>query len=248
MVCQEFLWYYGLKRGDRMDKFFRKLVFKIILVSVVAIVFINVILLIPNNHVEHSNDWIGFYGSFISTIIAGVFGGYITYKGVRETIDDNRTLEAERQKLSIRPALQIRMRDTQGYFEDNEENKKYSLNFHDALDGPIKDAVMISICLEVVNLGTGFATHMLFKLFIDGDEENKQSDAVFYSIGKGEKIKYYINGINILKFEEVKKIKVIIQCKDMLLNEYVQEINMSIKEYQVFMNSCGILEERKKES
>lgn len=42
-----------------------------------------------------------------------------------------------------------------------------------------------------------------------------------------------------------KNIKVLIECKDMLLNDYSQEMTIQVKGYQSKMISCGTIAETK---
>lgn len=227
------------------NRLFTKIIVITVIVSILSIGLINLIVGIENPCAVQDNDWIGFYGTFVSSIIAGLAGGYITYEGVKLTIKDNEENRNLQQKLSIRPAFQISMRDTQGFFEENEENLKYPFNFHDTIEAPVIDVVNIFICLLVENVGGGYATHMRFRTFIDGEENLKQSEFCFLTLGVGKKVQYYINGINMKDSDAEKNIKVLIECKDMLLNDYSQEMTIQVKGYQSKMISCGTIAETK---
>lgn len=68
-----------------------------------AIVFINIILIIPNGFVVQNNDWIGFYGGLLGSLI----GGLVTFLGVKLTIDNARQDKINEEIKSIRPFLQL---------------------------------------------------------------------------------------------------------------------------------------------
>lgn len=81
-----------------------------IAIIVVVPLIVGVLTIIPNSFINTSNDWIGFFGSYIGSIIGGLISGGLTLAGVLLTIrktDKDRFNETyNNQKILIDEAIQ----------------------------------------------------------------------------------------------------------------------------------------------
>lgn len=85
----------------------------VLLVTFGCILFVIALTKIPNELISHDNDWIGFYGAVIGSLL----GGYITFIGVQISIDHtdsirimNEDADKERKRLEILPHITAEIR------------------------------------------------------------------------------------------------------------------------------------------
>ena len=191
-----------------MDDFLKKVILYTTIISLLTIGIINIIVIIPNNWVAHDNEWIGFFGGFLGTIIAGVIGGFITYKGVKKTIDENRIEGAERMRQQKMPI-----------FIYTFPHKDIS-NWHDIPEGT--KVVDRNVEIVMKNVGEGHASGVQIYVEKDG-YYNKKTSYSFKASGE--------NGI-VVKNEEYRYIfpiqfhlngKTEMQCEERILHIYYKD-------------------------
>lgn len=81
-------------------KRYNKWYYYIVLIIAMPIL-INLMCLIPTGITVNNNDWIGFWGSYIGSII----GGIVTLVGVKATIDSSKNQQDATYKTLYRPIL-----------------------------------------------------------------------------------------------------------------------------------------------
>lgn len=102
-----------------MDDFVKKIIWKIILASLVLIFIVILINFIPSKFTPHNSDWIPFYGSYMGAIMSGIIAGLLTYEGVKKTIVYTEKTRSDDFRKSIMPFFQVILAGTGGEKHSN---------------------------------------------------------------------------------------------------------------------------------
>lgn len=110
------------------DSVYTKVLKSVLLLTFSMIIFVAIIINIPNPLITNSNDWIGFYGSIVGSLV----GGLMTFIGVQISINHNENVRVkgetdnnERKRLEILPHITMESRILGFSHTITDDNKDY---------------------------------------------------------------------------------------------------------------------------
>ncbi|MBT2680000.1 hypothetical protein J7E38_13380 [Bacillus sp. ISL-35] len=216
----------------------RKYVF-IFFIGILLIPLLFVVLDIVNitNHISLTReyDWLGFYGGFLGSTL----GGIATFLGVYLTLQHQKKVEDEKNRLSVIPILEYKISYNKTDFDNSNGQLAGEVWSHINIGEATyedKDSLEWYFNLIISNIGLGHAqiTGINFK-FVASEDHNvviqEQQIGFSYILVKKEhdksfKAMIYAPGkdVNELTYG----LKIIVQYQDLFGNEYEQLIHAAI--------------------
>lgn len=140
---------------------------------VMGVIFVVLMVIIPNPFIPTNNDWIGFYGGVLGSLL----GGYVTFAAVKQTITHEKSLKNDSELLSIKPFININVEELSNQELYNDFINKammYDVKIGDKYSSSAEEQMFYSIFFS--NIGRDSA--VLLRVFIGTDKLEDSFDEV----------------------------------------------------------------------